>query len=371
MITRHVTAFVGYDDGAELGLVVIAMFAVLVLAGLWLIATFMGGIFRRIPFVGPPLAAGFDAAAAGLRTATLATWHGTLWAAGKVFHAAAVFAQNTIGVIRDTMNAMGGALEHQADVVLPREISNTRRFATQQASRALVTALQFATSVRNEARRWVDAEIAARQNAIDALRKFMLNALDVVATRLYDLIQQARADARNLFNAAEAKAAALFGQAELDAIAGDLKAVQTAIAGAVTEVDTEAKDTAATVWAGIETELQSLEKTIGSDFPELLRLLQAVPTSVPLDLAAALGVSLRFIPPVLRVTTDCTVPTCRDLGPLRDLLHTLAGDAWAVLFLAWLIYCIAQPEQAAQDTADVMDPIAGAVMAPLITLLGA
>jgi hypothetical protein len=367
----HNLAFVGYDDGAELGLVVVAMFAVLILAGLWLVSTFFAGLFRRIPLIGGPLASGFDLAARGLRAATMGTWHGCLWALGKIGHAMVAFGQNTVGIVRDTLDALGGALEYQANVRLPREISQTRAFATHMANLALTTALQFATSVRNDAFKWAQQNHAYTDTKSAQEHQYTTEAVRQSSTQLLHDIGQLRAEENAALAGLKAQTTAQFTQAEADIKTGDTAAVAQAIKTALADVDAEAKIAIAPLWAGIETELQNLEHVIGQDFPELLRMLQAIPTNAPTDLAAVVGVATMFMRPITRVTADCTIPTCRDLGPLRDLLHLLSEAGWIAALLAWLIFCITDPVAAAADTVTVTDPIIGAVMQPLIDLLGA
>jgi hypothetical protein len=367
----HGVAFVGYDDGAELGLVVVAMFAVLVLAGLWLIATFAAGLFRRIPLIGGPLASGFDLAARGLRAATMGTWHGCLWALGKIAHAAVAFGQNTVGIVRDALDALGGALEYQANVRLPREIAQTRAFATRMANMALTTALDFANSVRKDAFKWAQQNRAYTDAKTALEHRFTLDTVRQAATQLIHDIDQLRAEENTALAGLKAQTTAQFNQAEADLKAGDIAAAALAVQTALADVDQEAKVSVAPLWAGIETELQSLEHVIGQDFPELLRMLQTIPTNAPADLAAVVSVSMMFMRPITRVTADCTIPVCRDLGALRNLLHLLADAGWLAALLAWLAFCVADPVAAAADTVAVTDPIVGAIMTPLIDLLGA
>lgn len=369
-MTHHL-AFVQYEAPAEIALVVVAMFAILILGALWIIVTFFGGIFRRIPFVGSPIANVFDAAARGLRSAISGTLHGTLWAVSKLNRSMVAFVRNTVDVIRNTADAMGGALEHQANVVLPREITGAKAFAQHMANLALTTALDYAKSVGQDATRQITKLKADIQARLSKLQQDINKTIDVVATRLVQLIDQAKADARAADNKLQQRTDQLFKQAEADLAAGDIAAVAKAIATSLADVDKEARVAIAPVWTGIESQLGNLEHVIGSDFPELLRMLQAIPTQAPADLAIALSVITSFLPPLVKVTADCTIPTCRDLGPLRNLLHQLASDAWMAALLAWLIFCVADPQAAAADTVAVTDPLVSTVMQPLIDLIGA
>lgn len=367
----HSVAFVGYDDAAELGLVVVAMFAILILAGLWLVSTFFAGLFRKIPLVGGPIADAFDWAARALRAATMATWHGTLWAVGKVAHSFVAFARDTVDIIHNALEALTGAVEHQVGVVLPREIGQVRRYATQIVARALNTALQYADAVRKQAFQWYQDGRAYTDDRYHQAIQFTTDLVKAVAAELQSQIQAARAEAKALFTQAEQYAKQLFNQAEADAKAGDAATLLQAVATALKDVDTEARDAAKPVWAGIQDQLTNLEHVVGSDFAEFMRLLQGIPTSAPADLAAVVAVGMSIIPPTLKITADCTIPTCRDLGPLRSLLHLLEDAGFMALLLAWLAYCIQDPEAAARDTANVVDPIASATIGPLLSLLGA
>lgn len=364
-------AFVGYDDAAELGLVVVAMFAILILAGLWLVSVFFAGLFRKIPLVGGPIADAFDWAARALRAATMSTWHGTLWAVGKMAHSFTAFARDTVDIIHNALEALTGAVEHQVDVILPREISQLRKFTITIVARALNTALQYADAVRKQAYQWYQDGRAYTDARYQQAIKFTTDLVRATATELLTLINQARAEAKQEFQAAEQYAKQLFNQAEADASAGDASTLLKAVATALTDVDTEARDAAAPVWAGIQSQLVNLQHVVGSDFAEFLKLLQEIPTDAPADLAAVVAVGMAIIPPTLKITADCTIPTCRDLGPLRSLLHLLEDAGFLALLLAWLAYCVQDPEAAARDTADVVDPIASATIGPILSLLGA
>ena len=363
-------AFVQFAAPAGVTLLVIAMFAILVLAGLWLIVTFFGGLFRRIPWVGPPIASVFDAAARGLRSATMATWHGTLWAVDHTVHAVATYVDNIVGIARDTLDAVGGALEHTVNVVIPREISQARAFATRQANLALVTALQYARSVRQDAAAWYRAGLAYTDGQVTSATRTVLAILGDATARLQAQISALRADTLTWVAAATARADRQFRQAEADAAVLAKQAEQAAIKTEQAAVDGQARDAWAPVWAGIMTGVAGAISVAGSDFPAITAQLQAIATQAPATLAEAETAAASAIPPMMTALEECVLPGCRDLGPLRTLMSQLADALFAALLLAWVVQMITDPQGWAQETYDAFGPLIDGELAVVRALAG-
>lgn len=368
---RHSVAFVEFLPVADIGAVVGAMLAITVLMGLFLIAEFGAKLFSWIPVVGGPIAGAFNAASRFARSAMGATLDGTLHFLSWSWHAIVRLAEDTWNGLRQAVVD----LETVGRKIILVDIPNVNHALRQRIDQVNRLVRAFSLSMFTYVLRRANEINRELRNLIAETRNYVLARIDQVNREL-------RADLAAVFNYLQAEITsdvkyltarmdALFNKAEADAIQGDAATLIAAVNTALRDVDTEARDAASVVWAGIESELSSLEHVVGSDFPEFLKLLQEIPTVAPVGLATALTVALRFIPPAMKITADCTIPTCRDLGPLRDLLHILAEAGTLAALLAWLIFCITDPEAAAQDTADVLNPIAATVMQPLLDLLGA
>jgi hypothetical protein len=395
----HVSAFVGYDDAAELGLVVIAMFAVLLLAGLYLIISLFEKAVRRVPFLGPPVADAVDYVTRWARGAMMGTLHGALWAAGKFARGLAIMGQGIWLAFKDCLDVMGGSIEHIVNVIIPRVQKQDRAFTVSRASETLRTSLEWTNKVRSDAWSWVmQARQYTRQQVASAESR-LNTTIRVTATRLYDLLGQAKAQLTARIEQAQARADRQFSQvtAELGKaetslraqMAADLTTAETGIRASLRTAETYAEQQAARAQAGaiaavdgavaavehaswppVTAMIGELRKAAGTDFPQLLPLLALVPTVAPSTAPAAVAAADAVLPPILRLMTDCVVPNCRDLGPLRNLLHTISGDVFLAALLAWVIYCIEDPAGAAQDTVTVADPVVSPVASALIGLVG-
>lgn len=364
-------ALVGVDDGVELATVVAAILTIMILAALWIITSWSARALGKLPGVGVYLARGFDWAARWARGSMMAVLHGTLWACGKLAHAAMALITNFYQMNLDAIRAVIDAAEHTRFVALPREIVAARQFAN-----------RVANQVYYQARAYTNQEIAKVDGAVAGLKAQVARQLLDLQNTLVRLVNATRQvlDARITaavntltaqIQALARKEAADVTRIETELKAGDAAAAAQATATALADVDTEVHQAALKVWAGIDTELQQLTRQLGADFPDVAKLVQLIPTTAPPTLALALATSLNISLPTLRLAIDCTIPQCRDLGPLRSLLHQLADAGWLALLLAWLVFCITDPVAAADDTAAVIDPIASGVLTPLLDLLGA
>ncbi len=363
---HHTTAFVGYDDAAELGAVVVAMFAVLVLAGLWLIVTFAGGLFRHIPFVGGPIANAFDTAARALRNATLGTWHGVLWSLSRLFRSVSALIRNLGHAMTAALHAVEHAVEHQAYTVIPREIRHTRAFAHHVASLAYHSAVDYARFKFQQAEAGIRAERAGRKAADQSLNQSLLRTIRVTAANLGDRIAALRADTWGWTRQAVARADRQFQQAEADLKAGD-RATATQV---IHHVDNEARDGWAPVWAGIMAGVAGAIQVAGEDFPQITRQLRAIATEAPTTLTQAEAAAARAVPPMMTALEQCVLPQCRDLGPLRSLMHTLGSALFQLALLAWIVQMIVDPVTWAHETYGSFRPLIDAELGLVKALTG-
>lgn len=354
---HHSVAFVGVDDGAELGLVVVAMFAILILAGLYLITQLFATAFRKIPVVGPPIASAFDFVTRWARGAMMATFHGLLWACGKIAHAVMAVLRNMYELQLSIVSDIVDAAEHTRFTVIPREITAARNFALNQANQAYY-----------QARAYTNQEISKENSAIAAIRTWASGKLLDLQNTLVSLINATRKvlDARitDAVNGLTAQIQALgkkeqqdIAKAEADIATAEKLAVQQA----TTTIEHWANQGASAAWAGewaaITAGVDLVVKTAGTDFQEIVQPLKVLVTAEPATMAEAQAAAAAFIPPVLRFLEECGLPACRDLGNLRNLLHTLQDALFAALLLAWVLQAILDPKGWARETYDAFGPL--------------
>jgi hypothetical protein len=397
-MARHL-AFVEFADAAGIAYIVGAMITVAILAVLWLFVAFIGGTLGRIPLIGGPIKSAFSAAARWIRSAMMVTLHGTLWAAEKLFQANVAFLRNMFGIVRNAADALGGALEHTVNVIIPREVQTLRNRIDQVKRNLLfeIVALWHRTVQRIDlVRTELRAEIAKVQRmvlaridqvnrelrtSLKALNASLRARIDQVDRALRADLSKAVSELRSLiqtrFTAAEALARQLFTRAEADIAEAeaDAKAYADTVGvatfhKALTAVDSEAHQAEAGVWPEVTAMIGTLEKTAGNDFPELTKLLQQIPTNVPADLTAAIAASVRFMPPVIRTMTDCVLPDCRDLGPTRQWLHDMQLPATSIALLAWFIQMVTEPQTWADETYAFLNPLIDGELGAMRAFLG-
>ena len=362
-------AFVELLAVPEIGAVVIAMLAIIVLAGLYLIIELFAGWFGKIPVIGPMIEPYIQDAAHAMRDASLAVWHGVLWALTHTLQAFVWMYRNMMRGIARVIDDIINAIEHQAYVVIPRQEAKLREFTVKRSAEALHTALEYGRYVLKQAQSYLQQAKNYADHVANYAYVKALSALQAARQQLHAEIATAEHQATSQFQAAEQLAQQLHAQAEHDLQAGDQAAIVAGAQRAIAWINADAAAAASSIWAGIGTQVQGIETVMGNDFADVQKLLRQIPTQAPADLAAVVAAGLAIVPPVLALQADCTVPTCRDLGPARQLAHLLADAGTMAALLAWMIYCITEPGAAASDTVAVADPIAVAVMDPLLSLL--
>lgn len=396
---HHTVAFVEFVDAAGLVYVVAAMFAVLILGALWLFITFAGGLFRKIPFVGGPIANAFDAAARWIRGIMLKTLHGTLWAAGKMFHANVVFFRNMFGIAKNVLEALDGALAHTVNVIIPREVRRlTRRIdltrkqllfeitATYHHLRQIITETENRlkadiSRLNKDLRKRIDQVNRELKHSISDLNKSLRARINEVRDQLNQEIATLGKTLRDLiaarFSQAEDLARSLFQRAEQDISQAKADAEHYADQVATKEydhaiqtVDSEAATAARDTWPEVTAMIGTLEKVAGNDFQDVQRLLQEIPTKAPADLTAALAAAIRFFPPMAQLAADCVIPDCRDMGPTRQWLHDMQLPVTSAALVAWFIEMVTDPEAWANQTYSFLSPLIDAEYDVLTGFLG-
>jgi len=367
---HHPLAFVGVDDGAELGLVVLAMFAILILAGLYLISHLFATAFRKIPVVGPPIGSAFDWVTRWARGAMMATFHGLLWACGKIAHAFMALLRNMyelqLSIVRDIVDAA----EHTRFVVIPREITSARKFALNQANNVYYQARSYTNQEIGRVdkavsglRAWTSSHMLELQNTLVKLVNAVKAEIDARITRsvgdLTAQIQQLTRKEQADFAKAEADAAAMAGQAERQA---------------VSTVQARADSLAHTAWAGqwaeITAGVTAVLTQLETDHADLARQLKVIIAVTPATLAEAEAAAAAAVPPMLTALAECVIPDCRDLNQLRDTMHDLGDIALFALLLAWLVQMATNPAAWARETYAVLGPVVDTELAAVRGILG-
>lgn len=376
-----------------------AALATLLLLAIGILAKVLSAPFKIIPIVGGYLANAAETLMTGAMSASGSLFEGPLFGLVHLFDAA----RNTLKQLFDVTGAALGefsyTLWHLATVSLPhvialayrevvttehrlqhyiaqvattayREVVSTERRL--QAAIAAGAALAYREIVSTEhrlERDISDAAATAYREVVSTAARLEHDITDVAATAYREVVTTAdrlEADAKDLFRTAEADIATATATAEAYAAARAAAAEQAAIAA----VSAAATTGISVVWPGIVTDLGELDKTIAGAWPDIRDAVDAIPRAIPQDLTAAMGAVAALAIPALRAMDDCVLPQCRDLGGLRSFLHDLLGAASAAAILAWLIYCVAEPVAAADDTAAVAEPIANDTLGLLLRLFG-
>lgn len=124
-------------------------------------------------------------------------------------------------------------------------------------------------------------------------------------------------------------------------------------AGLYTDLDTWGTQAVADAWPDAVHDLEALRQTLGADFPWLNELLPALAGAGALGLLGALTRSMAAANVITNLADDCIIPTCRNLSQLGNVLSELGSLAGDAALVAWLIFCVTDPNAAAQDMFDV------------------
>lgn len=379
---------------------VVAGLVLLALAGaLWLLRDLLVGALSHLPvvggWVGSTLGGWIDAARSAVLHGADAAFGGAQTIFMAVAHWCTRMWDESISAVAEVLITV----EHVITVQIPRALSAAVSFAVHQAGLVYADARAWFL----EARAFTARAVAAAEHDIAAaaaaagrdladLRHWTAATFDGLRhdlARDYDAaIAWTDTQVRNVTNwaareinagqlAAEAYAYSLFRVAEHD-ITTATSAAEAYAAGAATAAEhaaVAAADAAATAglaipWAGIVTDLEALDTTLAGGWRDIRDAVDAIPRTVPADLAGALSAAAALAIPALRAMDDCVLPQCRDLGGLRSFVHDLMGVASAAAVLAWLAYCIGRPQAAADDTAAVGEPIAADTLGALERLFG-
>lgn len=379
---------------------VVAGLVLLALAGaLWLLRDLLVGSLSHLPVVGGWVAGTLGGWIDDARSAVL---HGADAAFGGAQHLFSAIAHWCTRMWDESIQAVAEVLitvEHVVTVQIPRALSAAVAFAIHQAglvyydARAWFNdARQFTARVAAAAEHDIAATAAAAARDLADLRHWTAATFDSIRhdiaaatdtaiawtdTQVRDVTNWAAREINAGQLAAEAYAYSLFRVAEHDITTAEA-AAEAYAAGAATAAEhaaVAAADAAATAglaipWAGIVTDLEALDTTLAGGWRDIRDAVDAIPRTVPADLAGALSAAAALAIPALRAMDDCVLPQCRDLGGLRSFVADLMGVASAAAVLAWVTYCIDQPAAAAGDTAAVGIPFANDTLGALERLFG-
>lgn len=207
----------------------------------------------------------------------------------------------------------------------------------------------------------------------DAIARVALLKADIYARlgllQTWTAAELARLDvqARTLFRTAETDIAT--GVAAAEGAAS--MALGHAVSGIITDLDTWGNRAVSEVWPDSAGDIESLRRTLGGDFPDIRRLLDALGGLGAAGLAGTLIRSVAGTAAAVKALDDCVVPNCRNLSQLGKELHDLGSLGAAGALLAWLAFIAAEPVQAADDTVTVAAPLLDSVFGPLASLISA
>ena len=396
---HHHIAFVEFAPVADIAVVVAAVLSLICLMALFLIAEFIASLFGRLPWP-LSLAAGVAKSVAhAARDAMVWVFDGTLHFLSWSWHMCVRFLEDLFNELRVTGNVLLDITRKIIEKDIPRlnhqlrsRITQVRREGKRDLKRESNRLFQIIASVAKALRKDItktahhietelqhDVKVLRAEDArldkslrhlIAAVRQDLTAelraAVRALTSRIDARFQAAEHLARQLYQSALQKIAVALADAEQYARQQARQAEQDA----VTEVDREAHKAMAAAWPEVTAMIGQLEKVAGNDFPELQRLLHDIPENIPQDLLGALTVAVRFIPPMLETTTECTIPTCRDLGSTRQFIHNLQLPITSAALIAWFIEMITDPEAWANQTHSFLSPLVNAEYTVLKDLLG-
>lgn len=383
----------------DIGLMLAGLFLLVLAYALYVLKDVIVGAFSHVPVIGGWIGSSLGGLLDDARDSVLSAAKSAFGGAEQLFKAAAHWAERMFDEVISTAADAAITVEHIATSQIPRAVEAVRAFILARADSVYHSALgwyhaglaftrsevgavakdlagvrQWAARTFDDVRHDLAADVdAVRQDLaadFDAARAFTESEISEVTSwasrQIAATAAAAAAYAGGLFNAAEQDIGAALRAAEAAAIS-DAAAAEHA---ARVAVDTAASAGLAVAWGGIVTDLDNLDQTMGQAWRDIRDAVDAIPRAVPADLAGVISALGALAIPALRAMDDCVLPQCRDLGGLRSFLSDLLGVASAAAVLAWLVFCIADPVQAADDTFDAGGPVARDTLGALEGLFG-
>lgn len=383
----------------DLALVIAGLLLVAIAYGLYLLRDLIQSAFSHIPWIGGWIGGHIGGLIEDAGNLVMSAADAAFGGAERLFRGIAHWATTMFDEVISGAASVLITVEHVVTSQIPRAFDAARAFIVAQANAVYSDALGwyhdalgYADRAVAAAERDAAAAVAAVASGLADVRSWAVSSFDTVRHDLaadFDAavswtdakVAQAVSWAAAAIAAAEAGAQAyalsLFHAAEHD-IGAALTAAEGYAAAAAAAAEHDARvavDVAASAglaipWAGIITDLDSLEQTMGNAWRDIRDAVGAIPRAVPADLAGALTAVAALAIPALRAMDDCVLPQCRDLGGLRSFLHDLMSAASAAAVLAWLAYCVAEPVPAADDTYAIGGPVAADTLGLLERLFG-
>lgn len=383
----------------DLGLVVAGLLLLILAYALYLLRDMIVSSFSHVPFVGGWISGSLGGLIDSARDAVIRAADSTFGGAKTLFEAGSHWATTMLDNVVNTFADTIGTIVHIATVQIPavtslayREVVNTEHRLQADITAAADTAYHEVVSTEERLTADLGAVADTAYHEVVNTEQRLVADIGAVADTAYqevvstadrlghDIASVATTAYDEVVNTAarlEVDTQALFATAEADIVRGidaaeayAAGAADAARAAAIAAVSSAASTGIAAVWPGIVTDLGNLDRTIAGSWPDIRDAVDAIPRAVPADLAGALSAVAALAIPALRSMDDCVLPQCRDLGGLRSFLADLLSLGSAAALLAWLIYCVAEPATAADDTATVADPIARDTLGALERLFG-
>lgn len=288
-----------------------------------------------------------------------------------------VFVRAILGEITSVASRIYWSFVALARVYLPAleaRVTETARTFTHTAealadkgvAEAKALAQTLEAEAVDQARTFVHtAEALADQGVADAkaLAAAGVAEAEALAQHLYgDTISRLQALAATV-TATEADLAAKLA-AYADRAAHDAAAAATAALGAATVTDM------AGLWQGIITDVDSALDVAGQDFTDVRDALQSIPRTIGADVPATIAAVGALSLPLLRLARECTMPNCRNLSGLGNLLADLFSAGTDAALVAMLAELVHDPAGAAHDIAATLGPIANDTVELAKTLVG-
>ena len=302
----------------------------------------------------------------------------TLWHAGAetvttVAWLVSTFIPRELSKLRHLVSNVTATLEHK----IAAAISKADRWALHR----IVNLEHRVTHVLAEAEHYTDKAV---HDAVNAAKLGASEVEKIAQAAATDAERAAKAAASAaLAEASRALNAAIVGvQNTVNVLDGNLVADYTKIenqigalstslpAHALAALGSEIEAAATADWSTITTQVDGLERELGTSFPDVRAWAESIPTAAISDIAGLTAVSVAGVGLITRLAEQCIVPNCRNLSGLGSLLSGLEGALEAGALLALLIELAQNPSGFADDVQTILGPLASDNAGSFRSLLG-
>lgn len=384
---------------AGIGIIIIALCALLILYGTQMFAQAVAGLIWKIPYIGKYIANAFLTVVGEILDFLIQLCAGSIRAVIGLFSATFKSFTQIFTSAYDAIQKTAFIVGHITGVWLPQILREAKTYALNLVRAAEKYALNLYDKARSYALGLYDKVRAYALSLYHAAEAYALKEVKAARAYALSLYHMLQADILNGVNKAEAYARAI-ATATVAPIAKELTALESKIASELTtaeayaaeqaanalsaattattaavgalatDIDQEAAAIAAAVWPGVIDTVNGLEGVIGTDLPDIGAAVRAIPLAIPTTLAGVLAGVEAISIPALRYMEECGIPNCKNLSKigrdLQDLFSLIEGAS----FLTLLVEAVDDPIGTAHAINGFLSPIVDPVVSGTRDLLG-